>query len=58
MRAAVTALPGIVDLNYDAQEDLFTVRFDSQKTRLEDIFAAVFKAGRQSGQDYLPQAVS
>jgi copper chaperone CopZ len=56
--AAITALPGIVEMNYDAQEDLFTVRFDSQRTRLEDIFGAVFMAGRQSGRSYLPQVVS
>jgi copper chaperone CopZ len=56
--AAITALPGIVGVNYDAREDLFTVQFDSQKTRLEDIFAAVYVAGRQSGRSYLPQVVS
>ena len=45
-------------VTYDAREDLFTVRFDSQQIRLEDIFAAVYLAGRQAGQDYLPQSVS
>ena len=58
MRAAITALRGVVKVAYDAQEDLFTVRFDFQQTGLEDIFAAVFLAGRQAGQDYLPQMVS
>jgi hypothetical protein len=58
VRAAIIALRGIVAADYDAQEDLFTVRFDSQQARLEDIFAAVYLAGRQSGQDYLPQVVS
>ena len=58
MRAAITILRGIVEVAYDAQEDLFTVGFDSQQARLEDIFAAVFLAGRQAGQDYLPQIVS
>jgi copper chaperone CopZ len=56
--AAITALRGIVSIAYDAQEDLFTVRFDSKQARLEDIFAAVYQAGRQAGQDYLPQMVS
>jgi copper chaperone CopZ len=56
--AAITALPGILEVTYDAQEDLFTVRFDSQQARLEDIFAAVYVAGRQTGQDYVPQMVS
>jgi copper chaperone CopZ len=58
VRAAITAIQGVVEVAYDAQEDLFSVCFDSQKTRLEDIFAAVYLAGRQAGQDYLPQMVS
>ncbi|MBU4232407.1 MAG: hypothetical protein L6277_17565 [Desulfobacterales bacterium] len=58
MRAAITDLRGILEVAYDAQEDLFTVRFDSQQAGVEDIFAAVFLAGRQTGQDYLPQMVS
>jgi copper chaperone CopZ len=58
VRAAVTSLQGVVSVTYDAHEDLFTVSFDSQKTGLEDIFAAVYQAGRQAGQDYLPQMVS
>jgi copper chaperone CopZ len=58
VRAAITALRGIAAVAYDAQKDLFTVRFDSQQTRLEDIFAAVYLAGRQAGQEYLPQLVS
>jgi len=58
VRAAVTALRGVVEVAYDAQEDLFTLRFDSQQVSLADIFAAVFLAGRQAGQNYLPQMVS
>ena len=57
MCAAINALRGILEVGYDAQEDLFTVRFDSQQAGVEDIFAAVFVAGRQTGQDYLPQMV-
>jgi len=55
--AAITALRGILEVAYDAKEDLFTVRFDSQQAGAEDIFAAVYVAGRQTGQDYLPQMV-
>jgi len=58
VRAAVSALPGIAAVAYDAQQDRFTVRFDSQQTKLEDIFAAVHLAGRRLGQEYLPQEVS
>ena len=55
MCAAITALRGILAVAYDAREDLFTVRFDSQQAGVEDIFAAVYLAGRQTGQDYLPR---
>jgi len=55
--AAVTALPGIVAMTYDAQEDLFTVSFDAGRTRIEDIFAAGYVAGRQAGREYLPLAM-
>lgn len=58
MRAAITALRGIEEIAYDAKKDLFTVRFDSQQTKVEDIFAAVYQAGRQTGQEYLPRMVS
>jgi len=58
VRAAIAPLRGILEVAYDAQADLFTVRFDSQQTRLEEIFAAVYLAGRQAGQDYLPLTVT
>ena len=58
MRDAISPLRGIVEVAYDAQKDLFTVRFDSQQATVEDIFAAAYQAGRQTGQDYLPQMVS
>ena len=58
MCAAITALRGILEVAYDAQEDLFTVRFNSQQAGVEDIFAAIYVAGRQAGQDYLPEMVS
>lgn len=58
MRAAIAALRGILEVAYDAQEDLFTVLFDSQQTGPDEIFAAVYLAGRQAGQAYLPQTVS
>lgn len=58
MCASITALRGILEAAYDVKKDLFTVRFDSQQVKVEDIFAAVYQAGRKTGQDYLPQMVS
>ena len=57
MCAEISALSGILEVAYDPHEDLFTVRFDSRQTGVEDIFAAAYQAGRQTGQDYLPQMV-
>jgi hypothetical protein len=56
--AAITALGGIEAVTYDAQDDLFTVRFDSQQIEVEAIFAAVYIAGRNAGQEYVPQLVA
>ena len=58
MSAAITALRGILEVAYDAQENLFTVHFDTQQAGVEDIFAAVYLAGKQTGPDYLPQMIS
>ncbi|MFZ5450035.1 MAG: hypothetical protein ACOZFS_15505 [Thermodesulfobacteriota bacterium] len=58
MSAAITPLKGIAAVAYDAQEDLFTVSFDPNQTRIENIFAAVYAAGRQEGREYLPRVVS
>jgi hypothetical protein len=58
VRATIASLQGVATATYDGHKDLFTVSFDSQKTGLENIFAAVYLAGRQAGQDYLPQVVS
>jgi len=55
--AAITALPGIATVAYDAPKDLFTVSFDPARTRIEDIFAAVSMAGRRTGREYLPLAM-
>jgi len=55
VRAAINALRGILEIAYDAQEDLFSVRFDAQQIGVEEIFAAVYAAGRQEAQNYSPQ---
>jgi uncharacterized protein YoaH (UPF0181 family) len=46
-----------MEVAYDARKDLFTVSFDSQQTAVEEIFAAVNLAGRQTGQNYLAQMI-
>jgi len=46
---------GVLAVTYHADQDLFTVRFESVLVNLETIFAAVFAAGKKMGQDYFPE---
>ncbi len=55
--AAITTLPGIAAVFYDAQGDLFTVSFDPLLTSIEAIFTAVYLAGKPEGREYLPLVV-
>ncbi|MEW6659793.1 MAG: hypothetical protein AB1424_14135 [Thermodesulfobacteriota bacterium] len=48
---------GVLAVTYHADQDLFTVRFESVLANLETIFAAVFAAGKQMGQEYLPEVM-
>lgn len=57
MRAALTTLRGIGAVAYDDREDIFTVRFDPQQIKPEDIVTAVWMAGRQAGREYLPEVI-
>jgi len=58
VRAALTALRGMETVVYDDREDIFTVRFDPQQIKPEDIVDAVWMAGRQAGREYLPEVIS
>ena len=58
MRAELLKLTGVLTVTYHPDHDLFAVRFESVLVSLETIFAAVFTAGKQLGQEYLPEVVS
>lgn len=49
------ALPGIGKVEYEAQRDVFSLKYEPGRVRLEDIFAAVVQAGRRIGQEYWPR---
>jgi hypothetical protein len=53
--AAVKILPGVGGINYDPQQDLFSLDYDPQRARVEDIFAAVVRGGKQMGREYRPR---
>ncbi len=55
--AALLKLAGVLAVTYHPEKDVFTVRFESVLVEMETIFAAVFAAGKQMGQEYFPEVV-
>lgn len=55
VRAGLLRVEGVLEVTYHPDQDLFTVRFESAFANLETIFAAVFAAGKQMGQEYFPE---
>jgi len=53
--AAVQILPGVGGVDYDPQQDLFSLEYDPERARVEDIFAAVVQGGKQMGREYRPR---
>lgn len=54
MCVALEALPGVAVAFYNAEADLFLVRYDPAAVDIPAMFAAVFQAGKKMGQEYLP----
>jgi copper chaperone CopZ len=57
VRAELLQIGGVLQVKYQADQDLFRVQFESVLVNLETIFAAVFMAGRKVGQEYFPEIV-
>ncbi len=57
VRAALLNLQGMLEVKYHADQDVFSVRFESVLLNLETIFAAVFAAGKQMGREYFPEVI-
>jgi hypothetical protein len=55
VRAALEGLPGMGKVEYDPGREVFTVDYDPARTEVTAIFAAIFLAGKQMGQEYLPR---
>ena len=58
MRAELLNLTGLLEVQYHADQDFFSVRFESVLVDLETIFAAVVSAGKKMGREYLPEVIS
>ncbi len=57
MGAALKMLPGVAAVNYDPERDLFSLEYDPERARIEDIFAAVVQGGKQMGREYRPRVM-
>jgi copper chaperone CopZ len=57
VRAALTALPGVMAISYEPATDLFRLTYRTDKVQLATIFAAVWEAGRRNGQEFVPRLV-
>lgn len=57
VRAELLKLPGMLAVTYHADEDSFSVRYESVLVNLETILATVFAAGKQLGRDYFPEVI-
>ena len=57
MRAGLLKLSGMLDVKYNAEQDFFSVRFESVMVSLEKILATVCATGKQMGRDYFPEVV-
>jgi copper chaperone CopZ len=54
----IKKIPGITRVEFDQETRLFQVEFHQRFVTPEDIFAAVWQAGKKMGKEYLPQIVS
>ncbi len=57
VRAELLNLTGVLEVAYQVEADIFSVRFESVLVSLETIFAAVFAAGKKMGREYFPEVV-
>lgn len=55
--AEIRNIPGVARVEFDQENRLFSVNFHPRFVTPEQIFAAVWQAGKKMGKEYLPQAV-
>jgi copper chaperone CopZ len=55
--AEIKGIPGITRVEFDQETRLFRVEFHKRFVSTDDIFAAVWQAGKKVGKEYLPQII-
>lgn len=58
VRVGLLNLSGMLEVKYDADQDVFSVRFESVLLPLGDILTNVSETGRQLGRNYFPEVSS
>jgi hypothetical protein len=53
----VQALPGIGQVEYDLEKDLFILEYDAEQLKVPDILAAVTLKGKELGRQYRARVV-
>jgi hypothetical protein len=56
--AEIKDIPGITRVEFDENTRSFHVQFHKRFVSLENIFDAVWQAGRKMGKEYLPRIVA
>ena len=57
VRAELINLPGLMGVHYLPEQDIFLIKFWSDRIGLPQMFAAIWAAGRKQGRDFLPEQV-
>jgi hypothetical protein len=57
VRAELLNVGGMLEVKYYADQDFFSVRYESVLVTTETIYAAVVAAGRKMGRDYFPEVI-
>jgi hypothetical protein len=57
VRAELIALPGIMGIRYEVEQDIFMITYRKDKVRVPDMFAAIWMAGRKQGREFMPEQV-
>jgi hypothetical protein len=56
--AEIKNIPGIIRVEFDQETRLFHVEFHKRFVKPDDILAAVWRAGKKEGKEYVPQIIT
>lgn len=55
--AEIKGIAGVTRVEFDQESQIFLVEFHKRFVNTDNIFAAVWQAGKKMGKEYLPQVV-